>query len=116
MYLNETGSYDKCIYVLDAENGQLVWRVETGDIVKSSPTTNLSSGYIYVGSHDKNVYCLDIYAKQIVWQRDLNSGSIFSSPTCDKAQNLFVTTLGGYLFRLNALNGSIDWSLKYLSH
>lgn len=54
------GSYDKHVYVIEIESGQLYWKVATGDVVKSSPNLDLITGYVYIGSHDQHVYCLDI--------------------------------------------------------
>jgi hypothetical protein len=54
------GSYDRMIYVLSVKDGSVHWRIETGDVVKSSPTLDLDTGFIFIGSHDKHVYCLNI--------------------------------------------------------
>lgn len=59
------GSYDKNVYVLDANTGFLVWQIETKDVVKSSPCIDIQTGFVYVGSHDKHLYCLNIEVKMI---------------------------------------------------
>ena len=47
-----------------------------------------------------------------MWNHNLDSTSIFASPICDDASNLFVATLGGNLYCLNALTGLLQWSVK----
>ena len=68
---------------------------------------------VYKGSHDKNVYCLDITVKALKWKHNLDSTSIFASPVCVEEESLlFVCTLGGSLYLLDSITGSIKWSIK----
>ncbi|RNA04310.1 acyl- synthetase family member 4 [Brachionus plicatilis] len=53
-------SYDNCFYVLNAEDGLLHWKLETGDFIKSSPCIDFEKGYAYFGSYDKQIYCVSI--------------------------------------------------------
>ncbi|WP_124189822.1 outer membrane protein assembly factor BamB family protein [Natrarchaeobius oligotrophus] len=50
------GSYDGSVYGLDAADGTISWRVETGNWVYSSPT--VVDGTVYVGSYDGTLYAL----------------------------------------------------------
>jgi outer membrane protein assembly factor BamB len=50
------GSSDSYIYVLDAYDGSMLWRYQTGDAVSSSPA--VVNGRVIVGSRDNKVYAL----------------------------------------------------------
>ena len=89
------------------------WKFKTDDIIKSSPCVNRQNGYVYFGSYDKNLYCLNINIKQLVWKINLDESSIFSGPIILNENQILVTTLGGCLFALNGLEGSIDWKLEF---
>ncbi|RNA26668.1 acyl- synthetase family member 4, partial [Brachionus plicatilis] len=103
------GSYDNCFYVLNAENGLLHWKLETGDFIKSSPCIDFEKGYAYFGSYDKQIYCVSIQKKAIVWKKNLDNSSIFSGPTCDNQKSVYVSTLAGNLFSLDKDYGQVDW-------
>ena len=44
------------MYVVNAVDGNVHWKYETGGQVKSSPAVDMNTGFIYVGSHDHNIY------------------------------------------------------------
>lgn len=49
----------------------------------------------------------------MIWKHNLDSTSIFASPSIDEKSNiLFVATLSGGLFCLNAITGEIIWNAK----
>ena len=59
------GSDDNHVYALDAETGELLWRFETDDVIRSSPT--VAGGAVYVGSNDNHVYALDAETGGLLW-------------------------------------------------
>ena len=56
---------------------------------------------------------LNINIKQLVWKINLDESSIFSGPIILNENQILATTLGGCLFVLNCLEGSIDWKLEF---
>ncbi len=51
------GSTDHCLYTVDAQGGQLRWRLETGGEITGSPVS--ADGVVYASSRDRCVYALD---------------------------------------------------------
>ena len=60
------GSSDGNVYSLDAANGKLNWKFQTGDVVHASPV--LSSGVLYIGSWDSYFYALDAATGKEKWR------------------------------------------------
>ena len=58
------GCYDGSVYILDRFCGAIVWTVATGGAVKSSPTVDSVTGFVYVGSHDHHVYALAVQVRK----------------------------------------------------
>ena len=52
-----SGSQDKNIYALNAQNGNLIWKYATGGPIVSSPA--VADGKVFIASEDGYVYCLD---------------------------------------------------------
>lgn len=44
-----------------------------------------------------------------MWKKVLDESSIFSGPTCDHENNVFVSTLGGALYSLDKNKGTTNW-------
>ncbi len=62
------GSDDNHVYALEAETGTLLWRFETGDVIRSTPT--VAGGAVYIGSIDNHVYALDASTGALLWKHD----------------------------------------------
>jgi outer membrane protein assembly factor BamB len=71
------GSHDSCVYAMDANSGQTIWRSKTGGWVESTPT--VTGQTVVVGSFDGSVYILD-RASGAVLSRVLTDGIQISSP------------------------------------
>jgi outer membrane protein assembly factor BamB len=50
------GCYDGCLYALAAEDGDVLFAVRTGDVVKGAATVHPVTGDVFFGSYDKRVY------------------------------------------------------------
>lgn len=108
------GCYDAHVYTLKVETGEIYWKFKTGDTVKSSPRVDPLTSFIWVGSHDECIYCLDIKSKSNKVKKNLQSGSIFSSPAiCNSPHQVYISTLGGYLYSLNPFNGNTKWKQNF---
>ena len=66
------GSLDDNVYVLNGEDGSLVWSYETGGPVESSPALGDVDGdgrlEVVIGSTDYNVYCFAGEGFRVFWQ------------------------------------------------
>ena len=83
-FFNISGCYDGHVYILDAHTGDIYWQYQTGSEVKSSPTVDMATGFVYVGSHSQHVYALNIkvcetlYILETFFGRDRVRGQEFT--------------------------------------
>jgi outer membrane protein assembly factor BamB len=52
------GANDDYIYALNAQNGALIWKYQTGGQVQSSPA--VAYGTVYIGSNDNYLYAFSV--------------------------------------------------------
>ncbi|KAL4217924.1 hypothetical protein ACF0H5_022663 [Mactra antiquata] len=108
------GCYDGYLYTININYGTIYWRYNTSGTIKCSPVVNTQTGHVFIGSHSHMVYCVNIYEQKCIWHRNLECGSIFSSPViCQQSKQLYVATLGGKLFALNMETGDTIWIYKF---
>ncbi|MEM0467030.1 MAG: PQQ-binding-like beta-propeller repeat protein [Candidatus Thermoplasmatota archaeon] len=118
------GSSDDYLYCFDADPSDgidegsadpvgssydLIWRIKTGDDVRSSPA--VAQNKVYVGSFDGNVYCVNAITGALVWNVSLTDDWIFGSPSVFDTK-VYVGTYDGNLSCLDAYTGSELWRLK----
>lgn len=53
-----TGCYDGNVYCLHLKTGRIIWKYQTGDVVKCSAISCKEREKIFVGSYDGYIYCL----------------------------------------------------------
>ncbi|MEA3368729.1 MAG: PQQ-binding-like beta-propeller repeat protein [Planctomycetota bacterium] len=63
------GSWDGCIYAVDAANGQKLWKAKTGDKVSGSAA--VVGGVVYMASEDGYAYALDARTGKTKWKAHL---------------------------------------------
>jgi outer membrane protein assembly factor BamB len=105
------------VYALDMKNGEIVWRYpRTGYLpssIRSSPAVENGVVFFSTEAPDKKLYAIDAYTGLSRWVSiplgGGGGGGIFSSPAI--ADNrVFIGTLDGYFYCLNATSGQIMWS------
>lgn len=113
------GSFDKNWYCLDAKTGDKIWNFTAGYYIRSSPA--VVNDKVYTGSDDGYVYCLDADTGEQIWKTP-TPGEIFpvitgtameyrSSPTVADGK-VYVGSLDGKLYCLNANTGAITWTIQ----
>jgi uncharacterized delta-60 repeat protein len=85
--------------------GELKWRYQTGDIVRSSPAIGFD-GVIYVGSGDKYLYALNPNGT-LKWRYQTSRG-VSTSPAIAADGTVYVRSDDEYLYALNP-NGTLKW-------
>lgn len=87
---------------------KLVWRMETGDEVRSSP--HVRNDLVFIGSYDKHIYALDAATGGQRWRR-ATLGGVSSSPTT--AHHLVVVgSEDGSIYALDSRSGVPRWSIR----
>ena len=123
------GADDGYIYALSAFHGTLLWKFDTGALIRSSPllypyktsgqgTDNSGNGFgdidnpgsIIVGNHDGQVYGLNSWTGELQWQHFNGNGAIFGAPTYFNFNNKFyITNIDQQLITCYNTNGTVDW-------
>ncbi|MEW5987280.1 MAG: serine/threonine-protein kinase [Chloroflexota bacterium] len=99
------GSYDKYLYALNAQSGQLQWQYKTAGSVATTPA--VYKEYVLVGSADKHLYCLRRRNGILVW-RLTTGGPIYSSPKAH-LDHAFFGSEDSYLYAIQLGNGRLVW-------
>ena len=87
-------------------NGNLLWRLTTGDYVLSSPA--LVDGVVYIGSDDNNTYALNATTGTKLWNYT-TGGAVLSSPAVING-TVYVGSNDGNVYALSAATGAKVWS------
>ncbi|MCK4347404.1 MAG: PQQ-binding-like beta-propeller repeat protein, partial [Thermoplasmatales archaeon] len=100
------------VYALDASNGKLMWKFETGVYtghsgVTSSPT--ISDDTLFVGSRDHYIHAINASTGDLKWVYFV--GSIIDSTPVVYNGRVYVASLN-YLDAFNAETGDLIWRVK----
>jgi outer membrane protein assembly factor BamB len=98
-------SADGTLYVLNLDNGALVWSFETEQAIWSTPL--IKDERVFVTSMDHFVYALDIENGELIWKQELSASITDSVSIADDL--LLVGTLGSQVVALNVDNGAEIW-------
>lgn len=120
------GSYDKNVYAIGM-NGKLKWKIITGGIVGSplifSENKVLFTSYkrswkeapkaknpvLYFPSADNNLYAVDDNGN-VIWK--FNRGSSFVISVGGDNGIVYVGSVSGYLYAIDALSGQEKWNFR----
>ncbi|WP_444889448.1 RHS repeat-associated core domain-containing protein [Microbulbifer sp. DLAB2-AA] len=103
------GSGNK-VFAINPEDGSTVpgWPFATEDLVKATPAVDAISGHIYVGSLDDSLYALSSSGLQ-KW-RLATGGDIYASVVQDEDRNIYLGSMDGFIYSVQAENGAIRWT------
>ncbi|MGB2695911.1 MAG: PQQ-binding-like beta-propeller repeat protein [Dehalococcoidia bacterium] len=101
--------YDDYLYAINAENGALRrnWPFPTGDVLVGGVTAG--EDRVYFGSSDGNVYAVNFDGTE-AWSFK-SAKRIWSTPVLSMGK-LYVTSLDGNLYALDAQSGDELWKYK----
>ena len=103
--------YQDFINGLDAQSGELRWRIDTGNWV---PSLSGSGDMVNFGSANTVVYALDMDSGETMWEFNIPEGSfnyMLGAPV-RVLDDLYFLSQRGDIHALNALDGSSLWSLS----
>jgi outer membrane protein assembly factor BamB len=122
------GSDDGRLYAIDAQNGNLKWAFSTQGIVRSRPS--IADGLVYISSDDGKIYAINTQSGKQAWRKEIGNflprekreklgtntaptgwDDLQSSPVAVDDQ-VFVGSLDGKLYALDARTGDIKWTFK----
>ena len=105
------GSKDSCLYAVDSERGEILWKYKTGDMIRSTPL--VKDGIVYVGSWDHYMYAIDAKTSDLIWKFDA-FWSIQSSPVIYENKLIFGSR-GTFVFAVDTKTGNEVWKIPYWS-
>ncbi|XP_076176149.1 aminoadipate-semialdehyde dehydrogenase isoform X2 [Ptiloglossa arizonensis] len=109
------GCYDGNVYCLDLKTGIVVWKYQTGGIVKCSAVFCKERRTIFVGSYNYYVYCLSVKDGSEIWKVKGSNGSISASGFLHSPTNsVLFGTLDGSCLALEQVSGRVLWKHKLI--
>ncbi|HJZ68019.1 MAG TPA: PQQ-binding-like beta-propeller repeat protein [Blastocatellia bacterium] len=102
------GSADGSFYALASENGEVIWKVETQDVVHGR--TLVASHAVYFGSDDGALRAVDAERGQIIWKYQ-TGGKIIGRPAADE-RALYFGSGDGYVHSVDILTGKLRWKSR----
>ena len=100
------GSLDHWVYGLDVNNGDTVWRYETGGAIASSPL--VEDGTAYLGSFDSNFYAINAESGKEKWRFTESSNWYWGKPIFYEGY-VYAASLDGKIYALESLTGNKKW-------
>eukprot|EP00947_MAST-08B_sp_MAST-8B-sp1_P000431 g431.t1 len=108
------GSYDRSIYGVDAANGTVKWKTETGPGIGIESSPAVSDGNIaVVGSYDKKVWAVNVSAAgRPVWEF-ATGDYVASAPAIDGGGGVaFIGGVDGRVYAIDVLTGRQKWTFN----
>jgi outer membrane protein assembly factor BamB len=105
------GGPDGFLDAIDVKNGKRLWRFETQGRISSAP--RVAEGKVFVGKNAQydEFYAIDQKTGEPVWRID-NLGWASVGATGYANGRIFVGTVDGKFYGINASNGHIDWKFN----
>lgn len=101
-------AYQDFVSGLDAHEGDLLWRKDTGNWV---PSLSGAGDQIYFGAANTVVYALDTNTGEPIWQHNIGGGTfnyLLGEPI-QVADDLYFLTQRGDIVALDANDGTLKW-------
>jgi outer membrane protein assembly factor BamB len=104
------GSSDGAFYSIDSNTGKIVWKLDLGARIESTPC--IVENVAYLGNDLGNVYAINIKNGALLWKKAL--GDYVRSSACSDGANLYVGSISptrktGALWALSLKNGGVLW-------
>ena len=103
-----TGSSDRGLYALRAENGSQIWRFETLGFVQSAPLYDPAEDVVYFGSNDGAFYKLNAADGKLRW-RFMSNAEVSRKPVLANGL-LYVVNANDTVLALEPDTGKVRWS------
>ena len=108
------GSGDGCVYALDAGNGAMKWKFQTGGVVHASPA--VADGTVFLGSWDTYFYALDATSGVEKWKFKTGDDPVIHNQTGIQSSAavaggvVYFGCRDGRLYALDARSGARVWA------
>lgn len=99
------GSADGSFYALESGNGEVVWKVETQDVVHGCAL--VTDHTIYFGSDDGALRAVDSAGGKLMWKFQ-TSAKVVAQPAVDD-HAVYFGSADGYVYAVDSLTGKLRW-------
>jgi outer membrane protein assembly factor BamB len=99
------GSADGSFYALAIETGEVVWKVETQDVVRGRALVTAQT--IYFGSDDGALRAIEPARGGLLWKFQ-TGGRITGRPAAD-GQSVYFGSGDGYVYSVDMASGKLKW-------
>lgn len=99
------GSADGSFYALAASNGDVIWKVETQDVVRGRAL--VTDRAIYFGGDDGALRAVEPDRGQIIWKYQA-AGKVIGRPAIDD-RAVYFGGGDGYVYSVDGLTGKLRW-------
>ncbi|MDR3642572.1 MAG: PQQ-binding-like beta-propeller repeat protein [Candidatus Doudnabacteria bacterium] len=104
------GSNDGCVYLFNAADGKLIWKLQTGSDVKAGFALDESRNLAAFGSFDGCCYVVNL-ADGKVLHKFSSQAIVYSTPLI-YGENVFFASADKTLYSYNLNSGQLNWSFK----
>lgn len=102
------GSADGACYALSPANGEVVWKVQTQDVVRGAALVTDSA--VYFGSDDGALYSVDRGSGREIWKSQ-TGGRVVGKP-CSDGRALYFGSADGFVYSIELTTGSLRWRAR----
>ncbi len=102
------GAYDNNLYVINADNGEFIWKHATEGGIVSKPV--IAEGQVIFGSEDSHLYAVSDSTGKLTWSYPAE-GPIRSSPVV-VGDHVFFGADDGFLYMLNLVSNRLQWRFE----
>ena len=102
------GTLDNSFYALDASNGEMRWRYKADDWIWNRAVATADT--VYFGTLGGSFYALDTANGQLRWDKPFRAAGEIRGGAALVGSRLVVADESGFVYGLNASDGSQVWS------
>jgi outer membrane protein assembly factor BamB len=111
------GSGDNHIYAIHCEKGSLVWKYDTGAVVRSTPALDDNKQTLFCGTLGGELLALNVKSGKVKWKFKTSGneyfpkGELLFEPLVYK-NTVYVGSRDATFYVVNAVNGTLRWKVS----
>lgn len=111
------GSGDNFIYALKWETGALVWKFDTGAVVRATPAVDAKKGIVYCGTMKGELVALNVKSGKVIWKfktagsKYFPKGELLFEPLVYK-NTVYIGSRDASFYAVNSSDGSLRWKVS----
>jgi outer membrane protein assembly factor BamB len=99
------GGYNRMVYGISADTGQVIWKIKCHDIIKDPPV--IEKNRVYITAGERRFYSINRETGEFEWKAIMGRGDYFSPAVWN--EKLFYSSRDGTLCSLDGEKGTVRW-------